>query len=67
MAEAKISDAHNSQTASLIWPKFGISKYLRVLISNIKSGVTLKFRSKETFGMITSENLEYSLTNVLLW
>ena len=42
MAEAKISDAHNSQTPSLIWLKFGIWKYLMVLISNIKSDVTLK-------------------------
>ena len=26
-----------------------------------------KFRYKETYGTITSENLEYSLTNSLLW
>ena len=38
-----------------------------VLISNIKSDVTLKIRSKETYGTIPSENLEYSLTNSLLW
>ena len=42
-----------------------------MLVSNIKSDFTfenfLKFRYKETYGTITSENLEYSLTNSLLW
>ena len=42
-----------------------------MLVLNSKSDVTykniLKFRYKETYGTITSENLEYSLTNSLLW
>ena len=41
-----------------------------MLVSNIKSDFTfknLKFRCKETYGMITSENLKYSLANSLLW
>ena len=41
-----------------------------MLVSNIKSDFTLKllkFRYKEIYGMITSENLEYSLTNSLPW
>ena len=42
-----------------------------MLGSDIKSNFTfenfLKFRYKETYGRITSENLKYSLTNSLLW
>ena len=42
-----------------------------MLVSNIKSDFTfkkiLKFCYKETYGTMTSENLEYSLTNSLLW
>ena len=42
-----------------------------MLISNIKSDFTIKklleFCYKETYGMISSENLEHSLTNSLLW
>ena len=41
-----------------------------MFVSNIKSDSTfehLNFRYKETYGTITSENLEYSLTNSLLW
>ena len=42
-----------------------------MLVTNIKSDVTflklLKFRYKETYETITSENIEYSLTNLLLW
>ena len=40
-----------------------------MLVSNIKSDFTfkdLKFRYKETYGTITPENLEHSLTNSLL-
>ena len=41
-----------------------------MLVSDIKSDFTfeiLKFCYKETYETITSENLEYSLTNWLLW
>ena len=42
-----------------------------MLISNIKSDSSFenvqKFRYKETYGMVTSENLEHSLTDSLLW
>ena len=42
-----------------------------MLVSDIKSDFTfenlLKFCYKETYGTITSENLDYSLTNWLLW
>ena len=42
-----------------------------MLVSNIKSEFTfenlLKLRYKETNGALTSENLEYYLTNSLLW
>ena len=37
-----------------------------MLVSDIKSVFFLKFRYKETYGTITSENLEYSLTKWLL-
>ena len=42
-----------------------------MLVSNIKSGFAFenfsKFRNKETYGTITSENLELSLKIWLLW
>ena len=42
-----------------------------MFVSNIKSEFNfwklLKFRYNETYGTIASENLEYSLTNSLLW
>ena len=42
-----------------------------MLVLNIESDFIsenfLKFRYKETYGTITSGNLEYSLTNSLLW
>ena len=42
-----------------------------MLVSNIKSDFIFenfqKFRYKETYGTISSENLEYSLINSLLW
>ena len=39
-----------------------------MLVSNVKSDFNFEtFRYKETYGMITSENLEYSMTNSLLW
>ena len=54
----------------LILLKFGIYRYFRLLVSSIKSdhifGIFIKFRYKETYGTITSENLKYSLTNSLL-
>ena len=41
-AWAKISDAYNSQTPSLIWLQFGICRYFGVLVSNIKSDFTFE-------------------------
>ena len=42
-----------------------------MLVLNIESDFTfesfLKFRYKETYETITSENPEYSLANLLLW
>ena len=41
-----------------------------MLISDIKSDFalkTFKIRYKETYGMVSAENLEYSLSNSLLW
>ena len=38
-----------------------------MLVSNIKSDFTFEHFYKETYGKITSENLEYSLTDSLLW
>ena len=67
----EISDAHNSQIPLLIWLKFGSWNYLRLIISNIESDVTFKnfkkFRYKERYGTMSSESLEYSLTNWLPW
>ena len=37
------------------------------ILSQILLLKTLKFCYKETYGTITSENLEYSLTNWLPW
>ena len=67
----EISDARNSQIPLLIWLKFGLWNYLRLIISNIESDVTCKnfkkCRYKETCGTMSSESLEYSLTNWLPW
>ena len=41
-AQAKISDARNSQTPSLTWLKFVIQSYFGVLVSSMKSDSTFE-------------------------